>query len=63
VDSDGNAKYIQNIWAGSYDLQTTASLKDTIPNSVSAGLYYYRYFFFKKKEPNKVLIISFIVFG
>ncbi|EIE85394.1 hypothetical protein G6F46_010843 [Rhizopus delemar] len=42
VDSDGNAKYIQNIWAGSYDLQTTASLKDTIPNSVSAGLYYYR---------------------
>ncbi|GAA5816364.1 hypothetical protein MFLAVUS_009892 [Mucor flavus] len=42
VDGEGNPKYVQNTWAGSYELQTSASISDDIPADTPAGLYYYR---------------------
>ncbi|KAL0094873.1 hypothetical protein J3Q64DRAFT_1084785 [Phycomyces blakesleeanus] len=42
VDKKGKPKYVQNIWAGSYKLNKSASIPDTIPKASAAGLYYYR---------------------
>ncbi|KAI8637713.1 hypothetical protein BD408DRAFT_424072 [Parasitella parasitica] len=42
VDSAGKAKYVQNVWSGSYALNTKATISDEIPSNVKAGLYYYR---------------------
>jgi len=42
VDSEGTPKYIKNTWAGQYNLQTSASISDQIPQDTAAGLYYYR---------------------
>ncbi|KAI8394014.1 uncharacterized protein BYT42DRAFT_27734 [Radiomyces spectabilis] len=42
VDKKGNARYVQNVWAGNYTLNTKASITDQIPKNVKAGLYYYR---------------------
>ncbi|CEI94973.1 hypothetical protein RMCBS344292_09174 [Rhizopus microsporus] len=42
VGSDNNPKYVQNIWAGKYQLSTQATLTDTIPANVTAGVYYFR---------------------
>ncbi|KAF1797484.1 hypothetical protein V8B55DRAFT_1515787 [Mucor lusitanicus] len=42
VDSAGKAKYVQNVWSGSYALNTKATISDQIPSNVKAGLYYYR---------------------
>ena len=42
VGSDNNPKYVQNIWAGQYQLGTQATLTDTIPANVTAGVYYFR---------------------
>lgn len=42
VDSKGNPKYIKNTWAGSYALQSSASISDDIPSDTAAGYYYYR---------------------
>jgi hypothetical protein len=40
--TNGKATYINNIWKGSYNLNTLASITDTIPANSAAGLYYYR---------------------
>ncbi|KAI8876057.1 hypothetical protein K501DRAFT_262771 [Backusella circina FSU 941] len=42
VQASGDPKYVQNVWAGSYELNTQASLSDAIPSNVTAGNYYYR---------------------
>ncbi|KAI9487275.1 MAG: hypothetical protein EXX96DRAFT_552464 [Benjaminiella poitrasii] len=42
VSSSGKAKYVQNVWAGSYALKSSASISDTVPSNITAGLYYYR---------------------
>ncbi|KAI8982094.1 hypothetical protein BDF20DRAFT_864918 [Mycotypha africana] len=42
VSSSGEAKYVQNVWAGDYKLKSTASITDDLPSNVSPGLYYYR---------------------
>ncbi|KAI9490075.1 hypothetical protein BDB00DRAFT_839500 [Zychaea mexicana] len=42
VDSDGQAKYIQNVWQGNFTLNQRATITDDIPANVTAGLYYYR---------------------
>jgi len=40
--TNGKAQYINNIWKGTYNLNTQASITDTIPANSAAGLYYYR---------------------
>ncbi|KAI7867357.1 hypothetical protein BDF14DRAFT_1802980 [Spinellus fusiger] len=42
VEKNGKAKYIKNIWSGKYKLDKQASLPDTLPKTLTAGLYYYR---------------------
>ncbi|GAA5800306.1 hypothetical protein EDC94DRAFT_670774 [Helicostylum pulchrum] len=42
VSKDGKAKYVQNVWKGSYALKTSATISDQVPKNVPAGLYYYR---------------------
>ncbi|KAI8376320.1 uncharacterized protein BYT42DRAFT_574208 [Radiomyces spectabilis] len=42
VDQNGKAKYIKNVWHGSYELNQQSTIKDTIPSNATAGLYYYR---------------------
>ncbi|KAI8074393.1 hypothetical protein BC940DRAFT_249060 [Gongronella butleri] len=43
VDSNGDAKYVENVWAGSQPLSgTDASLDDSLPTNITAGTYYYR---------------------
>ncbi|KAI8981027.1 hypothetical protein BDB01DRAFT_795066 [Pilobolus umbonatus] len=42
VASNGQAKYIKNVWKGSYALKTKATIYDIIPKNTAAGLYYYR---------------------
>ncbi|KAI8385781.1 hypothetical protein BD560DRAFT_384332 [Blakeslea trispora] len=42
VEANDQARYVQNVWAGSYSLGTSASISDQIPSNVTAGIYYYR---------------------
>ncbi|KAI8997617.1 hypothetical protein BDB01DRAFT_771743 [Pilobolus umbonatus] len=42
VNADGKPEYVKNTWKGSYDLETKASITDTIPQDQGAGLYYFR---------------------
>ncbi|KAI7900520.1 uncharacterized protein BX663DRAFT_159307 [Cokeromyces recurvatus] len=42
VSSTGKASYVQNVWKGSYALKKSASITDTVPKNIPAGLYYYR---------------------
>ncbi|KAI7884240.1 hypothetical protein K492DRAFT_174426 [Lichtheimia hyalospora FSU 10163] len=42
VMPNGTAQYVQNVWAGEFDLNKQASINDTMPSNATAGLYYYR---------------------
>ncbi|OBZ89756.1 hypothetical protein A0J61_02180 [Choanephora cucurbitarum] len=42
VDTNDQPRYVQNVWAGSYSLGTSASISDGIPSNSTAGTYYYR---------------------
>ncbi|CAO3689569.1 unnamed protein product [Rhizopus stolonifer] len=42
VGSDGQPKYVQNVWSGKYELQTSSSIQASVPSGTAAGLYYYR---------------------
>lgn len=39
---NGTAQYVQNVWAGEFELNKQASINDTMPSNATAGLYYYR---------------------